>query len=248
MAELSLLDKFKIIGSSIISSPFGISLAIFLILSLLVLIINIKYKSKIVNVCYAIIFIAYISILVYMNINTIKTGTNYIVTLIMANYFFPSIYLFICETLIGMVIIIGTFLSKKLNNIIRIINYALFSIIELLFFLFFYIANKDSIILNNNTDIYTNTQLLSILEISSLVFILWIIILLSKRYTSIIINLFKNNEIKETNNDLATTFENLKEHAKVITNNIVLAEEELELISYSSTSKKEELELITWRK
>ena len=93
--------------------------------------------------------------------------------------------------------IVGLFIKKK-NKFIKNINIVSFFIELFLFFLILDVISKSDIDLNNKINIYANSNLLVLFEMSVFVFLIWfLIICVTKIYYVIIGN--KQVPIKEDN-------------------------------------------------
>ena len=95
------------------------------------------------------------------------------ITYIFKLTYFPSIIDYF--SMIIITIIVEIYSIKKLNSVQKNINIWISIIIELLFIINIIALNNINIDLNNITSIYENDLLLSIFQISSIVFMIWII-------------------------------------------------------------------------
>ena len=111
---------------------------------------------------------------------------------------FPSLLQYTVLMFVMLVfMIVGLFIKKK-NKFIKNINIVSFFIELFLFFLILDVISKSDIDLNNKINIYANSNLLVLFEMSVFVFLIWfLIICVTKIYYVIIGN--KQVPIKEDN-------------------------------------------------
>ena len=97
------------------------------------------------------------------------------VKLIMNYIYFPStvVYFFIIVFVTGMMIY--TLFSKKLTNFKKIVNYSFFSILYFFFMSFIALATYDAVDLLDITKLYENETILSLVQISNFILVIWII-------------------------------------------------------------------------
>ena len=127
-------------------------------------------QTKILYICIMIL------ILVYGLFEYYKPLLNILdiyITYIFKLTYFPSIIDYF--SMIIITIIVEIYSIKKLNSVQKNINIWISIIIELLFIINIIALNNINIDLNNITSIYENDLLLSIFQISSIIFMIWII-------------------------------------------------------------------------
>jgi hypothetical protein len=173
--DLSLLDKFGVIIKYIFSSFLSIEMFIFSLLLFLILIINLKRDNHLVQMIAIGIYIGFVlGILISYN-SYVKTCVNSFVKGIMNYIYFPStiVYFFIIIFVTGM--ILYTLFSKKLTKFVKIVNYLTFSIMYFFFMSFVALAAYDSVDLVDVSVIYQNDTILSLVQVSNFILVLWII-------------------------------------------------------------------------
>lgn len=188
MVDINFVDKLKIIWDFLS----GNSLIVLIMMLVLVIIMDLLYGSNNKNTkkLYFIIvmLIVLFGIIIY-NKSFLNIMDTYIANIFRITYF-PSIIEYVTMILITLII---QFISiLKNSGLIKHINIWVGIIIELLFVINLMAMNNINVNLNTLTSIYENNLLLSIFQISSFVFMIWIIFNL----IIFIIFLFIDNKIE----------------------------------------------------
>ncbi len=173
--NLSLLEKFGIIFKYIFSSFLSIEMFILSLLLFIILIINLKRDNELVQMIAIGIYVGFIIGILISYSTYVKTCVNSFVKAIMNYICFPStiVYFFIIIFVTGM--ILYTLFSKQLTIFKKIINYAFFSILYFFFMSFVALAAYDSVDLVEVSVLYQNETILSLVQISNLILLIWLI-------------------------------------------------------------------------
>ncbi len=174
--ELGFLEKMKIIFKLLFSSFMSIEILIFFLLLFLLLIFNIKIKNKIVPIALSVVCISLmLSFMIGFSSYTITCVDSFIMK-VMDYYYFPStvVFFFICLFMIG--VFIYTLFSKKLNTLKKVINYLCSIVVFLFFSLFTCIAIVNKLDLADQIALYENKQIITVVQVSNLVVLFWIIV------------------------------------------------------------------------
>ena len=238
MIQLSLIEQIKIL-ISIIKNSKEIKYILPIIIGLgLVLIISCIINKKLIKALYIILYTIVISTLIYLYHEPLLKLVDYLIENIVNNLLFPNLAVYIFILLIVNIIIITTLLSSKIKLYIKNINITFFLLMQ---FLLFFIVN---IIINNNINvyekltIYSNQNLLVLIEISMGIFLVWMLLLSIIKIINILIKKVENNiQIKETINNEITYVETFEEYNQ---NQVVIDYQEPdEFIEYVPIKKKE---------
>lgn len=173
--NLSLLEKFGIIFKYIFSSFLSIEMFILSLLLFIILIINLKRDNELVQMIAIGIYVGFIIGILISYSTYVKTCVNSFVKAIMNYICFPStiVYFFIIIFVTGM--ILYTLFSKQLTIFKKIVNYAFFSILYFFFMSFIALAAYDSVDLVEVSVLYQNETILSLVQISNLILLIWLI-------------------------------------------------------------------------
>lgn len=157
------------------SSFLSIELLLFSALLFVILIVNLKSKKK---------FVTYAAIVVYLGllIGTLLAYGDYVILslkeffkMIIKYLCFPTPVAFFTTIVVVTVIMIYTLFSKKLTNFKKIFNYLLFSLIYFLFTSFVALASYNKLDLSSSVSLYSNDNILVVVQASNLLLIFWII-------------------------------------------------------------------------
>ena len=172
MVELGFLDKINLIYEFLKSN----SLILLVMLLIIAIIMDLLYGNNKKDTKRLYVFII-ILLLVYTMFNYYKPLFNlidvYIENIFNLSYF-PSIVDYF--TMLLITIIIQVISCKKCSKVHKNINLWVGIIIEGLFIINVIAMNGMSVDLNTITSIYENDLLLSIFQLSSILFVVWVII------------------------------------------------------------------------
>ena len=171
MVDTTIIDKLNLIYKFISDK----SIIMMIIILMLFIIMDLMYgkNNKQTKLLYTAILIL---IFIYGLFTYYKPLLNVLdtyITYLFKITYFPSIIEYM--TMIIITIIIQIYSLKKLNKVQRNINFWIGIIIEILFITNIIALNNINIDLNNITSIYENDLLLSIFQLSSIIFMIWII-------------------------------------------------------------------------
>ncbi len=188
MKDLTLIERIKSIFSLIKSSPFFIALLSITILTIILLVLNQKFKKTIFKIILALIYIG-LTIFIFIKYGTyiLKAGDSIIDQLFTAIYF-PSITAYISMLAITLILMLISIFYKKISKIFRFCNACMFTLLT-----FFSILIIDTIIKNNidiskKISMYSNTSLTILIQASMSIFTIWIFVLI----INIIVNFISN--------------------------------------------------------
>jgi len=173
--NLSLIEKITIIFKYVFSSFLSIEIFILSCLLFLVLLVNHKKNNNIIQM---------VSISVYLGflIGVFVTYTSYVhmaidslVKRIMHYIYFPSTFSYFFIMLFVTCMLIYTLFSNSLTTFKKIFNYAFFSLLFFFFMSFLSIATIDGADLTNATKLYDNNVILSFVQVSNFILLIWIV-------------------------------------------------------------------------
>lgn len=200
MIDFSFTEKLFQLKDILVSSPFFLFSIIISIILLIGMIIGIKKNRKIPKVIFVLSWIFVFTFVIIRYHSSISYIFDRLFGRLVEEIYFPSISIYTVMLIITNIIFIFSLLKKKLNNLFRIINLIIGTEINFLFFLLLDIIVKNNIDIYADLSVYSNPNLLVLLEFSMFLFIAWILILivllLIKKYAvkTIWINLFKEED------------------------------------------------------
>lgn len=173
--NLSLIEKFSVIFKYLFSSFLSIEMFILTILLFLILVVNLKRDNKIVQLVTVGTYIGFIIGIVISYTTYVKTCVDSFVKAVMNYIYFPSTIAYFFIILFVTVIMILTLYNKKISKFKKIFNFATFSIIYFFFMSFISLATYDMVDLMDITLLYENNVILSLVQISNLILVLWLL-------------------------------------------------------------------------
>lgn len=171
MVDTTLLDKLNLIYKFLSDK----SIIMLIILLVIVILLDFTYGNNNKQTKFMYIIILSL-ILIYGLFEYYKTLLNILdtyITYLFKLTYFPSIIEYM--SMIFITIFIEIYSIKKLNKVQKNINIWVSFIIEVLFVINVIALKNINIDLNSITSIYENDLLLSIFQVSSIIFMIWII-------------------------------------------------------------------------
>ena len=230
MIDFSLSEKLVQLKDIIMASPLFFVFIIVGILLLIVMIIGIKKNRRINKIVFTIAWI-FVGIFVIVRYHSSLIYIfDRLIGRIVEEIYFPSISLYTVILILTNIMFFYSIFSKKIKNGFRILNLILGMEMNFLFVLILDIVVRNSIDIYANLSIYSNPQLLVLLEISMMIFCAWIlltiIMFIIHKYAvkKVYVDIYKEEDYE------VLDFDDLESHQNIFSNNITLQEEEFEII------------------
>lgn len=185
MSYLSIVEKFKILFDMILDVKFiFIFLGVLVIATFLYLIKKIDNRKYIMIITLSLLLILGIDIVI--NYKELAEVFDNFMTIFFSNIYFPSVYVYVGTLLIVAIAFITSMFNKMLNKVYKIINGITFVMNNILLVIILNIIAKNKIDVFTPNELYTNINLVAVLEISIGLFVLWILSLIVVYTTSVI--------------------------------------------------------------
>ena len=185
MSYLSIVEKFKILFDMILDFKFiFIFLGVLVIATFLYLIKKIDNRKYIMIITLSLLLILGIDIVI--NYKELAEVFDNFMTIFFSNIYFPSVYVYVGTLLIVTIAFITSMFNKMLNKIYKIINGITFVMNNILLAIILNIIAKNKIDVFTPNELYTNINLVAVLEISIGLFVLWVLSLIVVYTTSVI--------------------------------------------------------------
>lgn len=185
MSYLSIAEKFKILFDMILDFKFiFIFLGVLVIVTFLYLIKKIDNRKYIMIITLSLLLILGIDIVI--NYKELAEVFDNFMTIFFSNIYFPSVYVYVGTLLIVAIAFITSMFNKMLNKIYKIINGITFVMDNILLAIILNIIAKNKIDVFTPNELYTNINLVAVLEISIGLFVLWVLSLIVVYTTSVI--------------------------------------------------------------
>lgn len=185
MSYLSIVEKFKILFDMILDVKFiFIFLGVLVIATFLYLIKKIDNRKYIMIITLSLLLILGIDIVI--NYKELSEVFDNFMTIFFSNIYFPSVYVYVGTLLIVAIAFITSMFNKMLNKIYKIINGITFVMNNILLVIILNIIAKNKIDVFTPNELYTNINLVAVLEISIGLFVVWVLSLIVVYTTSVI--------------------------------------------------------------
>ena len=195
MSKMSFMDKLSVLLKVSLSSKLFIALFIILIIIGIILIKTNKNTEQRNRNIYFIITI-FISALVIFTFNTsLAKMFDYMMNNLFIVVYFPNIAIYLAAIIATNIILFVSIFSNKTSKVIKNINIIVYTIINYLLVLLLFTINKSELDIFSQSSIYKNQNATALIELTSILFIVWIIFLIL--YKVILTYLRKNEEMSE---------------------------------------------------
>lgn len=178
MTDFSFWDRIKTIFEMIFSSTFFISLFIVLILTIAILVLNHKIKTKTPKY---LVILGYLCIIIFVLVkygSYVLSINDSVVEKFFSAMYFPNLVVYLSMLLITLLLLAINFINEKFSLVTKICNVLCFGLIWFFFILVLDVMKSEGINVYEITEIYSNETLMILLQASMYVFFVWIGILL----------------------------------------------------------------------
>lgn len=174
--NLSIFEKIFTVLKYSFSSFLEIELFIFCLLFFILMLLNIKRNNKIVNYGVLIFVSLGIVILVLTNLKYAIYCVDKVIKLFMNYLYFPSpvVFFFIFIFMNGVLVFLV--LKNNVNKIYRIFSYIISMLVDFLFLSYYSLILYLKIDLTNTPDLYKDNTILSIVQVSNIIFFGWLLV------------------------------------------------------------------------
>jgi hypothetical protein len=250
MSYLSIVEKFKILFDMILDFKFiFIFLGVLVIATFLYLIKKIDNRKYIMIITLSLLLILGIDIVI--NYKELAEVFDNFMTIFFSNIYFPSVYVYVGTLLIVAIAFITSMFNKMLNKIYKIINGITFVMNNILLAIILNIIAKNKIDVFTPNELYTNINLVAVLEISIGLFVLWVLSLIVVYTTSVICDRIGNKRREFVTCDINSDVEGIyitkdtSSYNNVLTPVEVVSEvKEPSIVTYEIESNNVEPEVI----
>lgn len=176
MNDFSLIDKFIILMNIIVSNPLFL-ICILISIILLIVFITFTILNKKINKWIFIVSWALLGLVIIIRYNSVMLNLvdNLFDSVFMALYF-PNLTVYLIMLLISNIFFIYSIIMKNINKAHKITNIVNSLIINLFLIIIIDIVGKNNINVYDQLTIYSNSNLLVLLELNSAVFTSWVLV------------------------------------------------------------------------
>lgn len=181
MSKLSLFDKIGVLLETTASSNlhiFACLLFIVLGLALSTTNKNNEKKNKIFYISYIIFILIFILV---SHASSLGKMFSYMMNNFFIVVYFPNLAIYLAAIIITNIILFISVFSFKTTKKIKNLNIVVFTIMNYLLLLILNVINKNNLDIFSKESIYENKECLALIELSSTIFIIWILFLVVYR-------------------------------------------------------------------
>ena len=195
MKGLSIIDKFKVVFDVTKSNKLVlISVLALVLLSILFIILN-KNTSKKKRLIFIGIYLVILILFIIKYHSLIYTMWDNMIDNLFIVFYFPNISVYVAGVIVTNIIVFISMFSKNTRFINRIINSFIFVLINYISILVIVTINKNNLNVFDSVKLYQNSNVHSLIELSSNIFIIWIIYLV---LYELFITYFNRGKVKTT--------------------------------------------------
>jgi len=194
MKFMGLFDKLKIVFDLITNNNILMILAILIVATVILRLSNRINNKKMGIIIYLIESITF-GVMFFLEKKSITTLGNNIIDNIFLNFYFPSIYIYLFIFIFSTVVFIYTLLNKFISKTYKSITNIYYFTFNFIFILLVSEIVKNNIDIFAKESLFTNNNTLALLELSTLLFFLYLIINILVYFTNYAIQLVENKRL-----------------------------------------------------
>lgn len=214
MSKLSFLDKLKVFFE-VSKTSYWFPIIIIIILGGTLAFLSNKKKSikqeKIIIITFSILITLLICIIYHASIANIF---DYMMDNLFITIYFPTITIYFAAIIITNIVFWLSIINQKTAVLIKRVNIFIYILMNYLLALILSIVNTEDLDVFTQSSIYGNTRVTALIELSSIIFIVWIIFLVL--YKTILIYIRKDYKLKEKRNIIRIIENKLPDNYKPI--------------------------------
>ena len=176
MQDFSLIERIKILSSIVVSSKFFLMFSIFVIISLMLLLITYILDKKLNKIVYISIWMIFLLIiLIFYHDVLLNIVDNLFDNMFMIIYF-PSISFYFIILVVSNFFLLYSVFNKKIKKVYKTLNILNALLINSILLFVVSIINKNNINVYDKLSVYSNSNLLVLIEFTTAFFIIWLIL------------------------------------------------------------------------
>ena len=196
MIQTSILEQFDLFFKLFLKQSNKYLILLVASLTLILLILANKFKNKKITkiICY-LVYIAIFSYLIYTYNNEIFHLFDYLMDNLFLLLFFPNLAVYILILIITNVFLVKSTFSTSDSLIKKSINIFFFLIFNIIFYFIINNIITNNINVYEELSIYTNSELLNLIELNMKVFLIWLLVLLIINFVNKINSYIENRNL-----------------------------------------------------
>ena len=194
MIQKELLEQIDSLFKIFVSNKNIVLIGILAFISFILLeIVSHLRSKKIVKIILVSIYVLVFGILLIFYNTEILSFIDYLINNVFILFFFPNLAVYTLIIIISNVFVIRTLLGRN-NKILKNISIIFFILFNIIFYLIIDNCLTNNVLVYETLSIYTNSDLLTLIQVSMYLFILYLIIILIAKVSGNIIGSMKVKE------------------------------------------------------
>lgn len=209
MMKMSFIDKINIL-INIVSSSKKYVLIFFILLLICYILTTKKNKAKHTKRIAFIIYTLIIGMILYNYRNNLSNMLDYMMNNFFIIIYFPNLAIYLAAIITTNIILLISVFNSKIPKFLRNINVSVYCTMMYFLVLILNIIKDNNLDVFTQSSVYGNQNAQALIELSSSVFVVWLMFLITyKIIKSIIIK--PKNQLKETTNEVKEQVPPLKQ-------------------------------------
>ena len=194
MSKLSLLDKLKIFFEVSKSTSWIFVVIIILLVVGFIFLKNNKKNENLSKIVYRVFALTVLTLIIISYHAPLNNLFDYMMNNLFIVIYFPNLAIYFAALIGANIILWISLFNYKTSELIKRLNIIIYLILNYLLVLIFNVVNKNNLDIFSQESIYKNKEATALIELSSIIFIVWIIFLII--YKVILIYLRKDYKPK----------------------------------------------------
>lgn len=176
MIRTNILDKINVLINIVSKEQFMVLMLILYLFLALILLTCSKLTKKSAKRVLTYWYVFMLTTIAFEYKDKLSGLLDYLVNNIIYELVFPNYLVFIIIFVITNIYIVDSIINKKSTLVYKIINILMYTITTFISFVLFNLITKNNINIYNELDIYTNSDIASLIELVMIIFSIWTII------------------------------------------------------------------------
>lgn len=177
MIQTSIFEQFDMFFKLFMNQTNKLIILLISALILVFLIFANKFHNKVFKIIFSLIYVSIIGYLIYMYYDEIFSLFDYFMDNLILLLFFPNLAVYIFIVVLVNVLIIRSTFSKEDKVIKKSINIIFFLLFNIIFYFIINNIITNQINVYEQLNIYTNSELLNLIELNMQLFLIWLLVL-----------------------------------------------------------------------
>lgn len=239
MTDFSLAERFKTIFNLVSSQSFFITLFVILVLTIAILVINIKVKSRAPKYAALLVYVGLAVLVIARYGKYVLSFNDSVVDKFFKALYFPNLVVYLSMLVITLLLLTISLIDRKFSTFTKICNYLCFFVIWFLFVLVVDTIKREGLNFYEVVEIYANKTVMILLQTSMYIFVIWMGILISDLIVRTITKKLDNKDKTVVNNDINSNIVNTSSYFKKKTIDDQLDDYTLRGINYNPIKTSE---------